>query len=104
MTLFQQFFNFQPITARLFPIATPFPVRSILTILLDKQLLKSFENINILIKVKLFCWEKNFFQKSFHLEKDCHLKETKFFGEKRFFVEKKCFLEKKLFFGKNLFL
>ena len=70
---------FQPITARLFPIVTPFPALSILTILLDKQLMKSFKNINVLIKVKLFCWKKFMFQKSFYLKKDCHLKEKKFF-------------------------
>ena len=34
-------------------MAIPFPALSIRTILLDKQLMKSFENINILIKVKL---------------------------------------------------
>ena len=49
MTLSQQSF----ITARLFRIATPFPALSILTIFLDKHQMKSFENINILIKVKL---------------------------------------------------
>ena len=76
---------FQSITARPFPIVTPFPALSILTILLDKQLMKSFENINILIKVKLFCWKKLMFQKSFYLKKDCHLKEKKrFLKEKRF--------------------
>ena len=34
-------------------MAIPFPALSILTILLDKHLMKSFESINILIKVKL---------------------------------------------------
>ena len=42
-----------------------------------QQLMKSFKNINILIKVKLFCWKKFMFQKSFYLKKDCHLKEKK---------------------------
>ena len=93
MTLSQQSFNFQPLTARLFLIATSFPALSILTILLDKQLMKSFENINILIKVKLFCWEKNFFQKSFNMEKDCHLKEKNFF-EKNVFLKKLYYLKK----------
>ena len=51
---------FQPITARLFSIVAPFPVLSILMILLDKCKVKSFQNINILIKVKLLCL-KNFF-------------------------------------------
>ena len=92
---------FQPITARLFPIAVHFSALSILTILRDKQLMKSFENINILIKVKLFCWKKFFFQKSFYLKKDCHLKEKNFIWvEERFFVEKKKFFEK--FFEKKL--
>ena len=93
---------FQPITARLFPIAVHFSALSILTILRDKQLMKSFENINILIKVKLFCWKKFFFQKSFYLKKDCHLKEKNFIWvEERFFVEKKKFFEKKTFFWKK---
>ena len=81
---------FQPITARLFPIATPFPTLSILTILLDKQLMKSFENINILIKVKLFCWKKFLFEDSFERRKI-------FWEEKRFFVEK-VFWKKTFFF------
>ena len=89
---------FQPITAPLFPIAIPFPALSILTILLDKQLIKSFKNINILIKVKLFCWKKFFFQKSFYLKKDCRLKKN-FLGRKTSSCRKKCFLEKNLFLG-----
>ena len=60
---------FRPITAQLFPIAAPFPALSILTIPLDKCQMKSFENINILIKVELFLggkkliyiWKKNTF-------------------------------------------
>ena len=93
---------FQPISAWLFPIATSFPALSILTILLDKHQIKSFENINILIKVKLFCWKKLVFQNSFYLKKDCHLEEKKFFWEEKvFFVEKKGFSEKKTFFRKN---
>ena len=96
---------FQPITARLFPIAIPFPALSVLTILLDKQLMKSFENINILIKVKLFVGKSFFFQKSFYLKKECHLKEKKFFGKKNFFSEKKLvFVKKKNFIeAKTLF-
>ena len=87
---------FQPITAPLFPLATPFPALSILMILLDKHQMKSFKSINILIKVKLFCW-KVFFQKCFHLKKDCHLKEKKIvWEEKRFFVVK-------MLFGKKTF-
>ena len=51
---------FQPITARLFPIAALVFALSILAIPLDMCQMKSFENINILIKVKLFCL-KNLF-------------------------------------------
>ena len=69
---------FQPITARLFPIAIPFPAIFILTILLDKQLIKSFENDNILFK------ENFFIEKSFYLKKN-------FLGRKMFFWRKKCF-------------
>ena len=39
--------------AQIFPIATSFPALSILTISLDKCQIKSFENIYILIKVKV---------------------------------------------------
>ena len=46
----------------------------ILTIPLDKYQIKSFENINILIKVKLFCL-KNFFLLK---KKNCSLKQKKF--------------------------
>ena len=52
MTLFIG--RFPPITARLFSIAAPFPALYILTIFLDNYQMKSFEDINILIKVKLF--------------------------------------------------
>ena len=38
-----------------FPIGAPFSALSILTILLHKCHMKSFENINISMKVKLFC-------------------------------------------------
>ena len=73
---------FQPITAQLFSIYIPFPALSILTILLDKQQMKSFENINILIEVKFFSWKK----KSFCLKKECHLKEKNFFWEEKRFL------------------
>ena len=56
---------FQPITARLFPIAAPFPALFILMIPLDKCQMKSFENINISIKVKFFVWKTFFFDKKF---------------------------------------
>ena len=73
MTLAQQIL-FHPIIARIFPIAIPFPALSILTILLDKQLMKSFENINILIKV---------LEKVFEKRLSC---ERKFFGKKNRFL------------------
>ena len=80
---------------------------SILTILLDKQLMKSFENINILIKVKLLIKVLE----SFYLKKDCHLKEKNAFFEKKLFfgiklvvVKKNLFLEQKTFFEKKFFL
>ena len=60
MTLSHQSFH-QPITARFFPITAAFPALFILTISLDKRQVKSFENINILIEVKLFCLKKLFF-------------------------------------------
>ena len=43
-----------------FPKGTPFYALSILTIFLDKCHMKSVENTNILMKVKLFCSKKNF--------------------------------------------
>ena len=51
---------FQSITARLFSIATLFSALSILTILLHKCQMKSFENINILMKEKLFFQKRLF--------------------------------------------
>ena len=82
---------FQPITARLFPIATPFPALFILTILFDKHQIKSFKHINILIKVKLFCWKKNFFLKLLFEKRPS-------FGRKNFFGKKIVFLQKKKVF------
>ena len=59
-----------------FSIAAPFHAIAILTILLDKRQKKSFEDKNIIIKMKLFClqnvffwgekailWKKNVFEK-----------------------------------------
>ena len=43
------------ITAWLFPIAATFLALSIRIIALDKCQMKSFENINIFIKVLVFC-------------------------------------------------
>ena len=90
---------FQPITAQLFTIATSFLALSLLTILLDKRQMKSFKNINISIKVKLFCvknvffcffWKKVLFENTF-------LKEN----NKTFFVLILC--EEKIFFWKKNF-
>ena len=84
-----------------FPIATPFPALSILTILLDKHQIKTFENINILIKVKLFVG-KSFFSKKLLFEKRLSFGRKKMFlGRKTFFYRKKGFLEKN-FFSKKL--
>ena len=77
---------FQPITAQLFPIAASFPTLSILTIPLDTCQMKSFENINILIKVTLFRLKNFFFS-----EKRFYLKETYVF--EKFFL-KNCFFLK----------
>ena len=95
---FYQSFKPRPLlTKRIFPTAIPFPALSILTILFDKQLMKSFENINILIKVKLLI---KVLEKVFEKRLSCERKKI-FWEEKRFFVEKNAFLEKKLFFGKK---
>ena len=70
--------------------------------------MKSFENINILIKVKLLI---KVLEKVFEKRLSCERKKI-FWEEKRFFAEKNVlkknfFLEKKLFektsFGKKLF-
>ena len=81
-----------------FPICAPFSVLSILTILLDKCHMKSFENIKILIKVKVFCLKKNL-KKLLFLKKNCHLKPKKFFLGKTLFLKKiaKKILEKNFF-------
>ena len=90
---------FHPITARIFPIAIPFPALSILTILLDKQLMKSFENINILIKVKLLI---KVLEKVFEKRLSCERKKI-FWEEKHFFVEKNAFWKKNFFLEKTCF-
>ena len=68
-----------------------FPVLSILSILLDKGQIKSFEDINILIKIELFClktvfcfWKKLLFEEK-KVRKNCCMKQKKFFGKKTFF-------------------
>ena len=88
-----------------FSYSHSFSSLSILTILLDKQLMKSFVNINILIKVKLFCWKK-FVLKKFLFEKRLSFERKKnFLRRKTFFCRKKWFLEKKLVvMEKNFFL
>ena len=91
MTLSQQSFSSQSLLG-FFLIATPFPALSILTILLDKHQVKSFENINILIKVQLFVGKSFFFSK-----KDFIWKKTVIWKKEIIFLEKN-FFEKKLFF------
>ena len=84
---------FRPVTTQLFRIAAPFPMFSILTILLDKCQMKSFKNINILIEVILFClknfffWKKAFIWKTFVFEKK-KLKKLFFFEKKNCFWKK----------------
>ena len=56
---------FQPTTARLFPTASPFPALSVMTILFDKRQMKSIENINILIELKLLLKKNTFWEKAF---------------------------------------
>ena len=82
----------QPITARLFPIAAPFPALSILTIPLDKCQMKSFETIIIFYQSKTFLFEKrSFFGKKLLFERKTHLGKKIFL----FFLNKK--LEKNFF-------
>ena len=102
---------FPPITTRLFSISAPFPAISILTIFLDKCQMKSFEDIKILIKVKLFCLKNLVFGKSFYLKKKVfenknNVFETKncLFFEKTYLKQKNFFLKKKSFVWKELFL
>ena len=67
--------------------------------------MKSFEDINILIRVKLFClknlflekaftWKK-VFEKMFLKKKICFLKKKLLFERKKLFLEKILFFEKK---------
>ena len=103
---------FLQITARLFSIAAPLPALSILTIFQDKCQMKRFEDINILIKVKLFCLKTLFFlEKSFCLKKKflkrklkkllfrkkSYLKQKNFLFHISFFWKKKIVLEKNFF-------
>ena len=84
-----------------FPICALFSVLSILTILLDKCHMKSFKNINILMKVKVFCSKKNF-KKLIFLKKKLSFKTKKNFFRKNTFFSKKIFLAKN-FLEKNFF-
>ena len=68
--------------------------------------MKSFENINILIKVKLFCKKKFFFQKRKKTFLEKTLKKKNFFRKKLVLVKKNFFLKKKTrfgLFGKKIF-
>ena len=73
-------------------------------ILLDKCQKKSFEDINILIKIK-FVWLKKtcFFGKSFYLKK-CIEKKMLLKKFLKLFKKKLLFETKKIVFGKNTFL
>ena len=84
---------FQPITAWLVSIAAPFLALSILMILHDKCQMKSFENINILIKII----EKNMLSKK-NL-KTCFSKKNK----KKLLFWKKNFLKTSLCLKNNFF-
>ena len=83
--------------------SAPFPALSILTIFLDKCQMKSLEDINILIRVKLFCLKNSFFEKKKILnikmnpERFFFLERKLLYGQKLFFWKKSC-LEKKNFF------
>ena len=79
-----------------FPIGIPFYALSILTIFLDNCHMKRVENINILMKVKLFCSKKNFFGKKLNI---IYLK-TMFLKKKLLFLKKKLSFKtkKKIFF------
>ena len=63
---------FSPNTARFFSTVASFPALSILTILLDKCQMKSFQNIDV--KVNFFVWNTFFFGKNFFFEKKCLVK------------------------------
>ena len=59
------------------PVTTLFPVLSILTILLDKCQLKSYGDINSLIKVKFLCLKNVFSEKKLSFEKKSFGKNKK---------------------------
>ena len=106
-----------PFTANhcsLFLIAAPFLALSILMIFLDKCQMKSFENINLLIKLyTTFCLKNFFFEKSFYLKEKYIFKNKNFlncfcfYSKKKYLIkkileEKICFL-KHTFFEKSFF-
>ena len=93
-----------PFSPRLFSIAAPLRALSILTNFFDKCQMKSIEDINVLIKVKLFCWKNLLFWKKFLFERK--FKKSCFFEKKTvLFESKEFFLEKNIGkFGKNFFL
>ena len=83
--------------------SAPFPALSILTIFLDKCQMKSLEDINILIRVKLFCLKNSFFEKKKILKIKMN-PERFFFWKENFCMDKNFFLEKILFRKKKIFL
>ena len=87
MMLSHQFFSSQSLNARLFSLAAPFPA---LMILLDKCQMKSFENINILIEVNLFCLKTFFLEKAF-IQKISLKKKLKKLKKKKLLFEPKNF-------------
>ena len=77
-TFYKTFFTLLPSAFEVTFIKTPFPALSILMLFLDKCQMKTFENNNILIKVKLFCLKNVFFfEKSFYLKNVFEKKKIK---------------------------
>ena len=83
----------------LFSAAAPFPATSILTILLDKCHVKSFDEINIWLKWNFFAWKTCFGKKLLVNKKHVFEKHN---SKKTFFCKKtNCYLKPKIFFEKN---
>ena len=66
--------------------------------------MKSFEDINILVKAQLFCLKNLSFGKSFYLKKNYVFESKNMFLKeniKTFFLKKKIFFSEKLLFLKK---